>query len=269
MQWREQALPVVYSLALHLAVVLLVGITWFGTTTTREIMSTPSHVQAVVVERPTPAAPPQPARPPEPRPQPRPEPRPEPRPAPQPEPEAQVPRPQPEPAPEPTPAPRPEPQPEPEPTPEPEPAPEPEAPPRPEFAQPDLDALLADEETAMAERESEARTASDAIIGTDGRSLSDNPELAGYQQAIQNAVSRRWTRPPSARNQMEVRLRVRLAPGGDVLNVSVLQPSGDAALDRSAVAAVRNASPLPVPSGRDFENFREFDFLFRPEDMRL
>lgn len=247
MQWREQALPVVYSLALHLAVVLLVGITWFGTTTTREIMSTPSHVQAVVVERPTPAAPPQPARPPEPRPQPRPEPRPEPRPAPQPEPEAQVPRPQPEP----------------------EPAPEPEAPPRPEFAQPDLDALLADEETAMAERESEARTASDAIIGTDGRSLSDNPELAGYQQAIQNAVSRRWTRPPSARNQMEVRLRVRLAPGGDVLNVSVLQPSGDAALDRSAVAAVRNASPLPVPSGRDFENFREFDFLFRPEDMRL
>lgn len=122
----------------------------------------------------------------------------------------------------------------------------------------------------MAQRDREQQAASEsAITDTEGRALGDSAEMAGYERDIRNAVSRRWTRPPSARNHMEVRLRVRLAPGGDVLDVSVVTPSGDAALDRSAVAAVRNASPLPVPSGREFENFRQFDFLFRPEDMRL
>ena len=258
MNWRDGAPAIAVSLTLHLAVVGVLGLNWATSPKVDIKPRSVPHVQAVVVERPAPqpAARPQPRPQPQPQPQPRPEPRPEP-----PKPDVQRPEPKPEPKPEPAPQPRPEPKPEPRPEPKPE--------PRPEFSQPDLSELLAEEEMAMAQQQAERDARAETMVSTDGTSLGDDAEMAGYQQAIQAAVSRRWSRPPSARNDMELVLRVRLTPGGDVANVSVRTSSGDHALDRSAVAAVRNASPLPVPSGRDFENFREFDFLFRPEDMRL
>ncbi|MCH8543530.1 MAG: cell envelope integrity protein TolA [Alcanivorax sp.] len=259
MNWRDGAPAIAVSLTLHLAVVGVLGLNWATSPKVDIKPRSVPHVQAVVVERPAP----QPAARPQPQPRPQPRPQPAPRPEPKPEPpkpEVQRPEPKPEPKPEPAPQPRPEPKPEPKPEPQPE--------PRPEFSQPDLSELLAEEEMAMAQQ-AQRDASAETIVSTDGSSMGDDSEMAGYQQAIQAAVSRRWSRPPSARNDMQLVLRVRLAPGGDVVSVTVRTPSGDHALDRSAMAAVRNASPLPVPSGRDFENFREFDFLFRPEDMRL
>src|SRR3546814_20062882 len=83
------------------------------------------------------------------------------------------------------------------------------------------------------------------------------------------SLSAKWQRPPSARNGMEVLLQIQLLPGGDVRSVSILTSSGDKALDASAVSAVENASPLPVPSGELFDKFRKFSLRFRPEDLRL
>jgi colicin import membrane protein len=60
---------------------------------------------------------------------------------------------------------------------------------------------------------------------------------------------------------------VRLIPGGEVVpnSVRVVQRSGNPAFDQSVVAAVYQASPLPVPSGALFDRyFREFDFTFTP-----
>jgi len=60
---------------------------------------------------------------------------------------------------------------------------------------------------------------------------------------------------------------VRLIPGGEVVpnSVRIVQSSGHPAFDQSVVAAVYNASPLPVPSGPSFERFfREFDLTFSP-----
>jgi colicin import membrane protein len=60
-------------------------------------------------------------------------------------------------------------------------------------------------------------------------------------------------------------VRVRQTPGGEVLDARVLSCNGDAAVERSIEAAVRRASPLPVP-----ENSLLFDstiiFEFRPDD---
>jgi colicin import membrane protein len=59
---------------------------------------------------------------------------------------------------------------------------------------------------------------------------------------------------------------VRLAPGGNVIAVSILESSGNSAFDRSAEAAVYKAEPLPVPSGNLFERFRDVNFVFDPNE---
>ncbi|WP_181919624.1 cell envelope integrity protein TolA [Alkalilimnicola ehrlichii] len=61
-------------------------------------------------------------------------------------------------------------------------------------------------------------------------------------------------------------LSIRLAPDGEVLDVDIRESSGNTTFDRSAVTAVRRASPLPVPSDQDsFEQFRSFNLRFIPD----
>jgi colicin import membrane protein len=62
-------------------------------------------------------------------------------------------------------------------------------------------------------------------------------------------------------------IRVKLLPGGDVIDATVVEGSGDAAFDRSAEAAVRRASPLPLPADRELfdEHFRTFNLHFKPQ----
>ena len=61
-------------------------------------------------------------------------------------------------------------------------------------------------------------------------------------------------------------MEARLIPGGEVTpgSVRVIRSSGNPAFDRSVVAAVYKASPLPVPSGRLFEQFRNLGLNFKP-----
>jgi colicin import membrane protein len=67
---------------------------------------------------------------------------------------------------------------------------------------------------------------------------------------------------------LSTELHVRVAPSGTVLDVQIVKKSGNEALDRSAVAAVHRASPLPVPTDPAvFESFREIRLILRPEDV--
>ena len=87
-----------------------------------------------------------------------------------------------------------------------------------------------------------------------------------YITAIEQDVTRNWLLPPGGRRDLKTNLLIRLGPGGDVLDVHVTKSSGDTAFDRSAIAAVRKASPLPVPEGEVFDRvFRSFNFVFEPE----
>ena len=95
---------------------------------------------------------------------------------------------------------------------------------------------------------------------------------ASYASLIQQTVVNYWSRPPSARNGMEVLLALQLIPTGEIVSVTVVMSSGNAAFDRSAINAVQKASGFPelqnLPS-REFEKtFRRFRLLFRPEDLR-
>jgi len=59
-------------------------------------------------------------------------------------------------------------------------------------------------------------------------------------------VRRHWNQPPNTANLVS-KVRVRLTPGGEVLNASVVLSSGNPAYDRSVEYAVYRASPLPLP----------------------
>ncbi|RLA41403.1 MAG: cell envelope integrity protein TolA [Gammaproteobacteria bacterium] len=98
----------------------------------------------------------------------------------------------------------------------------------------------------------------------------------GYQSYIQQRIIANWNRPLSARRGMETILSIQLVPTGQVVGVSVIKSSGNDAFDLSAQQAVKKVGrfeklqQLSRESPVIFEqNFRQFQLVFRPEDLRL
>ncbi len=93
-------------------------------------------------------------------------------------------------------------------------------------------------------------------------------EVARYKGLIRNKITRNWIFPASYRKGMKCTVRVRIIPGGEVVSVQIIKSSGSAAFDRSVEQAVRKASPLPVPDAGSglFDNFREVEFVFDPNE---
>ena len=173
----------------------------------------------------------------------------------------------------------------PPPPPKPEPEPKPERPVA-EVPKPKVDPLAEqrrqkEEAERRRQREEEARQkrldalADRAFEEALTRELTGIGQDAGesaaltYIEGIYSAVVANWSRPPSARNDMEALLRVELIPTGEVLSVTVISSSGNGAFDRSAEAAVRKARRFQVPSETQlFErHFRSFVLLFKPQDL--
>jgi colicin import membrane protein len=93
-----------------------------------------------------------------------------------------------------------------------------------------------------------------------------------YSMLIQQRIQQNWSRPPSARNDMEALLRIQMIPTGEIIDVSIVRSSGNAAYDRSAIQAVkktRQISELRDMPSRVFEkDFRQFQLIFKPQDLR-
>lgn len=119
-----------------------------------------------------------------------------------------------------------------------------------------MDAL--DDEQAMLD---EVADASDAAV--------DAAAAQSFRMGIYQAVVGNWSRPPSARQGMQVTLLVELVPTGDVVSVSIVDSSGNGAFDRSAQSAVNKVGQFVVPKESElFErHFRKFTLLFKPEDL--
>ena len=100
-------------------------------------------------------------------------------------------------------------------------------------------------------------------------SSQEQDEVQEFLGLIQQTISRNWVRPPSARTGMVVTLRINLLPGGELNDVNILESSGNAAFDRSAVAAVQKAGRFPVPDdpAKFDRNFRSLKLRFNPEDL--
>jgi len=260
-------LPAVVTVLLHGALLFVMTANWQPERDPL-VKSVPRHVKAKIVTmdqvsaKPTqkvvaPAPRPAPPKPEPPKPEP-PKPKPEP-PKPKPEPPKPVP-----PKPTPAPAPKPAPKPAPQPAPKPDPKIQEEARKREEARKAverqkqqlerELSMALADEDEAM-------------------QSQAGSDEAMAYTDAIQATIEDNWSRPPSARRDMQVVLRIQLIPTGDVVSVSVIKSSGNEAFDRSAINAVNKAARFPEVASAPpqvFErNLRTFQLVFRPEDLRL
>ncbi len=86
-----------------------------------------------------------------------------------------------------------------------------------------------------------------------------------YMSQIKAAIQQNWHQPFQNANLVSV-YDVQLAPGGAVLNVKLVQSSGNALLDRSGRLAILKSSPLPVPTDPTlFDSFREFTIKMSPK----
>jgi colicin import membrane protein len=131
------------------------------------------------------------------------------------------------------------------------------------------------EERLRVEREQQQAEWEDML--TEGEAQMDAQEdqraANSYRQIIQQRLSENWSRPPSARRNMEAQVRIQMVPTGRVVGVIIIKSSGDAAFDRSVEQAVRKAHQfieLQAMDSRLFElKFRSVDVAFSPEDLRL
>jgi colicin import membrane protein len=96
-------------------------------------------------------------------------------------------------------------------------------------------------------------------------------QVQAYTGIIHDLVQGNWSRPPSARNGMTVVIRIQMVPTGDILNVEIVQSSGDAAFDRAAETAINRVGRFTELQGMPINmfnaNFRSLLLTFRPEDL--
>ena len=124
------------------------------------------------------------------------------------------------------------------------------------------------EEKKIAERNRREKELADAM------NAEETAEQASKDQELINRISNNIKRSIESNfnkvglpDNLECELRVRLVPGGDVIDVTIAKSSGHDIFDRRAVNATQKASPLPVPD--DVETFerldlREIKLYFKP-----
>ncbi|HEX5276636.1 MAG TPA: cell envelope integrity protein TolA [Fluviicoccus sp.] len=89
-----------------------------------------------------------------------------------------------------------------------------------------------------------------------------------YKKQIEDRIYARLNLPPQSTPGQFTEVRIIVIPGGEVINVLKLKGSGNQAFDDSVMAAIRKASPLPVPSDAEVfnDNFRTFSMRIRNKD---
>lgn len=88
-----------------------------------------------------------------------------------------------------------------------------------------------------------------------------------YMNLIEAKIYQYWIKPPSASEGKVAELEVRLIPTGEVINIELSKSSGDPVYDKSVLAAVKRASPLPLPPAETglFDVFRHLHLPIRAD----
>jgi colicin import membrane protein len=111
-----------------------------------------------------------------------------------------------------------------------------------------------DHKPAIAEEISEAEKADSLAIAVDK-----------YAGLIKRRVEQVWRIPQGIPSHLGCLVKIELMPSGEVQNIKVVESSGNAIFDNSAITAVKKASPLPLPADpKAAAKFRNFNFRFSP-----
>lgn len=102
---------------------------------------------------------------------------------------------------------------------------------------------------------------------TQVQSLAQQGAIDKYKAEILAAIQSNW-RIDQVNSKLKCVYSVSLAPDGTVLSISLVQSSGDAALDQSAQQAITLSSPLPVPTNPSlFNHFRQLVITLSPQGI--
>lgn len=80
-----------------------------------------------------------------------------------------------------------------------------------------------------------------------------------YVNGIKAKIRSRANVPDTVTGKPSVQVRIRILPGGEVLDIAVTRSSGNRVYDTAIERAIRSASPLPVPEANSelFPTFRD------------
>ena len=89
-------------------------------------------------------------------------------------------------------------------------------------------------------------------------------EFNTYVERIRAKIRSRANVPDTVTGRPSVQIRIRILPGGDVLDVTVVKSSGNRTYDGAIERAIRSAQPLPVPDANTelFPQFRDLILNF-------
>lgn len=115
----------------------------------------------------------------------------------------------------------------------------------------------AEEERAKREQEAAREAAANAR----------QAQMASYIEKIRAKIRGRANVPDTVTGNPEVTVRIRILPGGEVLDIAIVRRSGNPAYDAAIERAIRSASPLPVPDANSelFPQFRDLNLQIRHE----
>ena len=92
-------------------------------------------------------------------------------------------------------------------------------------------------------------------------------EIDRFRTAIQQKIRSRANVPDTVTGNPEATFLIRVLPGGEVLDITLVKKSGNPTYDAAIERGIRSASPLPVPpaSSELFPQFRELNLNIRHE----
>ena len=96
------------------------------------------------------------------------------------------------------------------------------------------------------------------------QSQHDQSEISKYTGLIINAIENKFNET-NLKEGLSCKILIRMIEGGEVIESTIVDSSGNELFDRRAELAVRAASPLPVPSeSRLFNKMRSIRITFDP-----
>jgi colicin import membrane protein len=122
------------------------------------------------------------------------------------------------------------------------------------------------EEVAKKKKEEEerARQEKERQLAREEAARARQTEVDAWRARIAKKVRDRANIPDTVTGHPRAEFRIRILPGGEVLDVTLIRSSGNRAYDAAIERGIRSASPLPVPdaSSELFPQFREPNLVF-------
>jgi colicin import membrane protein len=116
-------------------------------------------------------------------------------------------------------------------------------------------------------RKEEERARRDAEKAREELAAARRSEIDVWKKKIQDKIRGSANVPDTVTGHPEVQVRIRLLPGGEVLDIAITKRSGNPTYDAAIERGIRSASPLPVPRADSelFPQVRDLTLNFKHE----